>query len=101
MIELGVPFTDPLADGKAIQDCNNVRSPRSLPYLPLHKRLEGTELVRGWLKQIALDQGVDYTRCLEFVKEARSQGLKTPVILMGKYRSPAATCSPRLDSTRR
>ncbi|GAA5990137.1 hypothetical protein JCM10908_005838 [Rhodotorula pacifica] len=57
VIELGVPFTDPLADGKAIQDCNN----------------------------IALDQGVDYTRCLEFVKEARAQGLKTPVILMGYF----------------
>ncbi|BGP33557.1 bifunctional tryptophan synthase trp1 [Rhodotorula toruloides] len=57
IIELGVPFTDPLADGKAIQECNN----------------------------IALDQGVDYTRCLEFVKEARSQGLKTPVILMGYF----------------
>lgn len=24
IIELGVPFTDPLADGKAIQECNNV-----------------------------------------------------------------------------
>lgn len=33
--------------------------------------------------QIALDQGVDYNKCLEFVKEARAQGLKTPVILMG------------------
>ncbi|GAA5900686.1 hypothetical protein JCM8208_000565, partial [Rhodotorula glutinis] len=57
IIELGVPFTDPLADGKAIQECNN----------------------------IALDQGVDYNKCLEFVKEARAQGLKTPVILMGYF----------------
>jgi tryptophan synthase len=24
VIELGVPFTDPMADGKAIQDTNNV-----------------------------------------------------------------------------
>lgn len=26
VIELGVPFTDPLADGKAIQMSNNVRA---------------------------------------------------------------------------
>lgn len=55
VIELGVPFTDPLADGKAIQDANNV----------------------------AILQDVDYTMCLKFVSEARAQGLKTPVILMG------------------
>ncbi|GAA6017268.1 hypothetical protein JCM11491_000611 [Sporobolomyces phaffii] len=57
VIELGVPFTDPLADGKAIQDANN----------------------------IAIEQGVDYERCLAFVREAREQGLKTPVILMGYF----------------
>ncbi|GAA6020007.1 hypothetical protein JCM10207_006757 [Rhodosporidiobolus poonsookiae] len=57
VIELGVPFTDPLADGKAIQESNN----------------------------IAIEQGVDYERCLEFVKEARTQGLKAPVILMGYF----------------
>ncbi|KAM0750339.1 tryptophan synthase [Meredithblackwellia eburnea MCA 4105] len=57
VIELGVPFTDPLADGKAIQHTNNV----------------------------ALDQGVDYVQCLAFVKEAREKGLKAPVILMGYY----------------
>ncbi|GAA5990310.1 hypothetical protein JCM11641_006393, partial [Rhodosporidiobolus odoratus] len=57
VIELGVPFTDPLADGKAIQEANN----------------------------IAIEQGVDYERCLEFVKEAREKGLKTPVILMGYF----------------
>lgn len=55
VIELGVPFTDPLADGKAIQDANN----------------------------IAIEQNVDYTMCLKFVSDARKQGLKTPVILMG------------------
>ncbi|GAB00049.1 uncharacterized protein L969DRAFT_90952 [Mixia osmundae IAM 14324] len=57
IIELGVPFTDPLADGKAIQESNNV----------------------------ALEHDCDYTRCLEIVKEARARGLKCPVILMGYY----------------
>ncbi|KAL8277039.1 hypothetical protein RQP46_010573 [Phenoliferia psychrophenolica] len=57
VIELGIPFTDPLADGKAIQTANN----------------------------IALNQGVDYERCLAFVKEARSKGLKAPVLLMGYF----------------
>ncbi|KAK4698901.1 tryptophan synthase, partial [Phenoliferia sp. Uapishka_3] len=57
VIELGVPFTDPLADGVAIQQANI----------------------------IALDQGVDYEKCLSFVKEARSKGLKAPVILMGYF----------------
>ncbi|PLW56255.1 hypothetical protein PCANC_02049 [Puccinia coronata f. sp. avenae] len=57
IIELGVPFTDPLADGPAIQESNNV----------------------------ALSHDVDYPRCLQFVSEARAQGLKAPVILMGYY----------------
>lgn len=35
------------------------------------------------LPQIAIEQGVDYKMCLEFVKQARSQGLKAPVLLMG------------------
>jgi len=57
IIELGVPFTDPLADGAAIQESNNV----------------------------ALSHNVDYPQCLKFVSEARAQGLKAPVLLMGYY----------------
>lgn len=57
IIELGVPFTDPLADGVAIQECNNV----------------------------ALSFNVGYIQCLSFVKEAREKGLKAPIVLMGYY----------------
>ncbi|PWN38223.1 putative tryptophan synthase [Meira miltonrushii] len=57
IIELGVPFSDPQADGPAIQESN----------------------------QVALMQGVDYTTCLRYVSEARNRGLKAPVLLMGYY----------------
>ncbi|KAG0145738.1 hypothetical protein CROQUDRAFT_45351 [Cronartium quercuum f. sp. fusiforme G11] len=57
ILELGVPFSDPLADGVVIQDTNNV----------------------------ALSHDVNYSACLEYVKEARKKGLKAPVILMGYY----------------
>lgn len=57
IIELGVPFSDPQADGPAIQEAN----------------------------EIALRQGVDYVTCLRYVSEAREQGLKAPVLLMGYY----------------
>ncbi|PWN97027.1 putative tryptophan synthase [Tilletiopsis washingtonensis] len=57
IIELGVPFSDPQADGPAIQRSN----------------------------EVALEQGVDYTTCLRYVREARQLGLKTPVLLMGYY----------------
>ncbi|GAA5981781.1 hypothetical protein JCM11641_007422 [Rhodosporidiobolus odoratus] len=59
VVELGVPFSDALVDGAAIQECN----------------------------KIALEQGVDYATCLELVKQAREEGLKAPVILMG-YMNP-------------
>ena len=48
VIELGMPFSDPQADGPAIQESN----------------------------RIALQQGVDYAMCLKYIKEARSRGLK-------------------------
>ncbi|KAI0929033.1 bifunctional tryptophan synthase trp1, variant 2 [Taiwanofungus camphoratus] len=57
IIELGVPFSDPMADGPAIQETN----------------------------LIALNNGVDYPKCLGVLREARNKGLTTPVLLMGYY----------------
>lgn len=57
IIELGIPFSDPQADGPAIQESN----------------------------EIALRQGVDFVTCLKYVSEARKLGLTAPVLLMGYY----------------
>lgn len=57
IIELGVPFTDPLADGLTIAEA--------------HFK--------------ALEQGVDLDKCFEFVSVAKEKGLKVPVIFMGYY----------------
>lgn len=57
IIELGIPFTDPIADGPTIQKANTK----------------------------ALDNGVTVTKVLEFVRSARSRGLKAPLLLMGYY----------------
>ncbi|KAJ8605203.1 hypothetical protein CTAYLR_000426 [Chrysophaeum taylorii] len=57
VIELGVPFTDPMADGATIQACN----------------------------EVALEQGVGLAECLETVRAARTRGLEAPVVLMGYY----------------
>jgi len=57
VIEIGVPFSDPMADGATIQHAN----------------------------QVAVEQGVTLMDCLSFVREARRQGLQAPVILMGYY----------------
>ena len=55
LIELGVPFSDPLADGPTIQ--------RST--------------------QVALEQGMNVRRCLELVGQARARGVQQPLLLMG------------------
>ena len=55
--ELGVPFSDPLADGPVIQASN----------------------------QRALESGVNFQACIDFVSEARRRGLTVPVVLMGYY----------------
>jgi tryptophan synthase len=57
IIEVGVPFSDPIADGPTIQESNTV----------------------------ALTHDVQYPHVLGLVREARKQGLKAPVILMGYY----------------
>ncbi|KAG6009816.1 anthranilate synthase / indole-3-glycerol phosphate synthase [Claviceps maximensis] len=57
ILELGVPFTDPIADGPTIQTANTV----------------------------ALNHGVSIGTTLAMVKKARDQGLKAPVLLMGYY----------------
>ena len=55
MIELGLPFTDPIADGPVIQKANTK----------------------------ALENGVTVESTLSIVREARGKGLKAPVLLMG------------------
>ncbi len=57
VIEVGMPFTDPLADGATIQHAN----------------------------QVALEQGITLSDCFGFVREARALGLKAPVLFMGYY----------------
>ncbi|KAI9852432.1 MAG: tryptophan synthetase [Thelocarpon superellum] len=57
IIELGLPFTDPIADGPAIQKSNTV----------------------------ALRNGVTVASVLDMVREARHKGLRAPVIFMGYY----------------
>lgn len=59
VIELGVPFTDPQADGTTIQRTN----------------------------EVALKHGISLTNCLDYVKTARAKGLSVPVVLMG-YLNP-------------
>ena len=55
LIELGVPFSDPLADGPTIQHST----------------------------QVALEQGVNVERCVEMVAELRARGVTQPFMLMG------------------
>ena len=57
LLELGVPFSDPIADGPTIQ--------RST--------------------QLALDQGVNTAQCLRSVRRLREVGVDKPILLMGYY----------------
>ncbi|APA12712.1 hypothetical protein SS1G_08114 [Sclerotinia sclerotiorum 1980 UF-70] len=57
VIELGIPFTDPTADGPTIQKANTQ----------------------------ALKNGVTVTSVLQMVRDARKKGLRAPVLFMGYY----------------
>ena len=57
IIELGVPFSDPLADGPTIQHST----------------------------QVALAQGMSAARCIDFTDRLRCRGVTQPLLLMGYY----------------
>ncbi len=57
LLELGMPFSDPLADGPTIQRATHV----------------------------ALQQGMTVARCLDMIFNLRSQEVTTPILLMGYY----------------
>lgn len=57
VLELGIPFSDPLADGPTIQHST----------------------------QVALEQGTTLAGCLEMVAELRRRGVTTPILLFGYY----------------
>ena len=57
ILELGVPFSDPLADGPVIQAAG----------------------------QRALHNGMSFAKCLEMAGELRRAGLQTPALFMGYY----------------
>ncbi|KAH8601897.1 tryptophan synthase-like protein [Bisporella sp. PMI_857] len=57
LIELGIPFTDPIGDGPTIQKSNTK----------------------------ALQNGVTITSSLRMVRDARNKGLKAPILFMGYY----------------
>jgi tryptophan synthase alpha chain len=59
LVELGIPFSDPLADGPTIQRATH----------------------------LALQQGMTVARCLEMAAELRARGVKVPLLFMG-YLNP-------------
>lgn len=55
LLELGVPFSDPLADGPTVQHST----------------------------QVSLENGTTTASCLAMVRELRQRGVQTPILLMG------------------
>lgn len=65
LIELGVPFSDPLADGPTIQHAS----------------------------QVALSRGANLARCLEATAQLRDEGVQQPLLLMS-YINPILAWGP-------
>ncbi|MEA3345402.1 MAG: tryptophan synthase subunit alpha [Chloroflexota bacterium] len=65
IIELGIPFSDPLADGSTIQRATHA----------------------------ALQQGMTLSRCLEMAAQVRDRGVKVPLLFMG-YLNPILAYGP-------
>jgi tryptophan synthase alpha chain len=63
--EIGIPFSDPLADGPTIQAAT----------------------------QVALEQGITVRHCIEAVRDLRVRGLRQPMLLMG-YLNPLLAYGP-------
>jgi tryptophan synthase alpha chain len=57
LVEIGVPFSDPLADGSAVQSTG----------------------------QAALENGTTPADCIELVRDLRAEGVTVPLLLMGYY----------------
>lgn len=57
LLEIGIPFSDPMADGLTVQRTS----------------------------QVALTHGVTLKSCLEMTKRLRQQGVTIPILLMGYY----------------
>lgn len=57
LLELGVPFSDPIADGPTIQQST----------------------------QVALENGTTARDCLQILRELRARGVQTPAIMFGYY----------------
>ena len=57
LLELGVPFSDPIADGPTVQAST----------------------------QIALDNGANMKACLQTISDLRAKGVDTPAMMMGYY----------------
>ncbi len=63
--EIGMPFSDPLADGPTIQAAT----------------------------QVALENGITVARCLQAVRDLRARGIAQPMLLMG-YLNPLLAYGP-------